>query len=71
MCKCVGCKNCEENASNVSLMSLADAAMVKTMQFSSSDKRSQARQGHSSPSAANKKRWAMNIYLISELPLLF
>ena len=37
MCKCVGCKNCEENyaAPGVSLMSLADAAMVRTVHQSS------------------------------------
>lgn len=37
LCKCVGCKNCEENVytGGVSLMSLADAAMVRTVQLSS------------------------------------
>lgn len=68
MCKCVGCKNCEENTTTgVSLMSLADAAMVRTMQQSNvSDKLSQPlRPGGSLGGAAlqNNNRYLLTTQL--------
>lgn len=56
MCKCVGCKNCEENSGSMSLMRLADVAMVKTVQSSNSERRLQDRRSLKSPTVTNSSR---------------
>lgn len=55
MCKCVGCKNSEENPMSKSLMSLADAAMVRTMQQSAATDRL-AERLHNLTSAADSNK---------------